>query len=61
LKKWRNDAKKMELENAYLKGAHMTIAEKNGKATCKLERGKNCKWRKNRKSKCNLERGTFDK
>jgi len=50
----------MELEYANLKGAHMTIA-KNGKAKCKLKRGKNCKWRKNRKSKCNLEGGTFDK
>ena len=30
-KKWRNNAKKMELENANLKEAHMTIAEKMGK------------------------------
>jgi hypothetical protein len=28
LRKWRNNAKKMELENANLKEAHMTIAEK---------------------------------
>jgi len=31
LKKWRNNAKTMELENANLKEAHMTIAEKMGK------------------------------
>ena len=48
----------MELENSNLKEAHMITHDncrKNGKAKCKLKRGKNCKWRKNRKSKCNLE------
>jgi hypothetical protein len=60
LRKWRNNAKKMELENANLKEAHMTIAEK-WESKMQVGKSQNCKWKKNRKSKCNLERGTFDK
>ena len=60
LRKWRNNAKKMDLENANLKEEHMTM-QKNWKTKCKLKRDKHCKWRKHVKSKCNLERGTFDR
>ena len=61
LEKMEKQCKKMELENANLKEAHMTIAEKMGKQNASLKKCKKIKWRKNRKNKCNLERGTFDK
>ena len=60
LRKWRSNAKKMELENANLKEEHMTM-QKKWKTKCKLKRGKHCKWRKHVNSKCNLEWGAFDR